>query len=331
MGSALEATGAAIVYSCSWPDYTMCDVQHDCGNISVVDWSAVVNAGCNQWRVWRDINCAAADLFEIIDHFGDWAYYMQPIHGPGKWFDADQLLIGAGCLTPDEERTQMAIWSVLAQPLFASADFRNMSAASAAVLLNAAAIAIDQDALGQMGSRLEPADAPLQRWWRRLANGDVAAVLLNRRGAPAPCAAWDVNNTGYRECCGGGCCAAFANLTLQAAEAACCAAGSDCAGLSFPAAAAAAGAPGAGCFKSDIACFQPSKDFVGASKHDWPPPPAAPADITVQFADVGFGDGARVAVYDVWAQAKVGEFTGSYTARAVPFHGNAFVRLSLAA
>ena len=73
MGAALEATGRSIVYSCSWPDYTMCDVMHDCGNVSVVDWSAVVNAGCNQWRVWRDINCGAADLFEIIDHFGDWA------------------------------------------------------------------------------------------------------------------------------------------------------------------------------------------------------------------------------------------------------------------
>lgn len=330
MGAALEATGRGIVYSCSWPDYTMCDVAHDCGNISVVDWSAVVNAGCNQWRVWRDINCDAADLFEIIDHFGDWAYYMQPIHGPGKWFDADQLLIGAGCLTPDEERTQMAIWSVLAQPLLVSADFRNMSDASAAVLLNAAAIAIDQDALGQMGSRLEAAAAPLQRWWRRLANGDVAAVLLNRHGAPAPCASWNVNTSGYLECCGGGCCDAFTDLTLQAAEAACCAAGSDCAGLSFPAAAAAAGAPGSGCFKSAIDCFQPSSGFVGASKPDWPPPPAAPADITVSFADVGFGQGARVAVFDVWAQAAAGTFTGSYTARGVPFHGNAFLRLALA-
>jgi hypothetical protein len=105
-----------------------------------------------------------------------------------------------------------------------------MSAASAAVLLNAAAIAIDQDALGQMGSRLETADAPLQRWWRRLASGDVAVALLNRHGAPVPCPDWRVNHTGYLECCNGGCCEAFSNLTLAAAEAACCTLGADCAG-----------------------------------------------------------------------------------------------------
>ena len=329
MGLALTESGRDVIYSCSWPDYTMCDVKHDCGNVSVVDWGAVVAAGCNQWRVWRDINCRASDLFEIIDHFGDWALEMGAIHGPGRWFDADQLLIGAGCLTPDEERSQMALWCVLAQPLMVSADFRNMSAASAAVLLNADAIAIDQDAAGIMGVRVEAsAAAPLQRWWRRLAGGDVAVALLNRHGAPEPCPDWSLNHTGYRECCGGGCCAAFANLTLEAAEAACCAQGSDCAGLSFPAAAAAAGAPGDGCYKSDLACFQPSTGFVGASKPVWPPPPGLPADIELNFADAGFGPAARVAVFDVWTHKTLGVFSGSFTAASVPFHGSAFLRLS---
>ena len=333
MGAALERSGRDIVYSCSWPDYTMCDVEHQCGNISAVDWAAVVSAGCNQWRVWRDINCNAADLFEIIDHFGDWQHAMVAIHGPGRWFDADQLLIGAGCLTPDEERTQMALWSVLAQPLFVSADFRNMSEASAAILLNAHAIAIDQDALGRMGERLEDALAPLQTWHKRLENDDVAVALLNRHGAPPPpCAAssWSVNATGYLECCGGGCCGAFSNLTLAAAEAQCCAMGSDCAGLSFPAAAASAGTPASGCFKSEINCFQPSTGFIGASKAAWPPPPPAPSDIALDFTRVGFGADERVSVFDVWAGTTAGVFVGGYAARAVPFHGAAFLRLSRA-
>jgi hypothetical protein len=330
MGAGLEASGRAIAYSCSWPDYTMCDVKHDCGNISTVDWGAVVAAGCNQWRVWRDINCRASDLFEIIDHFGDWQPYMVPIHGPGRWFDADQILIGSGCLTLDEERTQMALWAILAQPLFVSADFRNMSAASAAILLNAHAIAIDQDPLGQMGARLGPASTPLQTWWRRLEDGSVAVALLNRHGAPGPCVPFAVNHTGYLECCGGGCCDAFSNLTLDAAEAACCAAGSECAGLSFPAAAAAAGEPGSGCFKASIECFQPSTGFIGAAKTAWPPPPPQPSDIALAFEDVGFGEGERVDVFDVWAGGSVGVLVGGYTARAVPFHGNAFLRLSRA-
>lgn len=224
----------------------------------------------------------------------------------------------------------MAIWCVLAQPLQASVDFRNISDASAAVLLNPHAIDIDQDALGQMGVRLESDAAPLQRWWRRLANDDVAVVLLNRHGAPEPCHQWAVNHTGYLECCGGGCCDAFSNLTLAAAEAACCAAGSDCAGLSFPAAAAAAGLPGDGCYKSAINCFQPSTGFVGASKAVWPPAPSPPADIAVNFTDVGFRAGERVSVFDVWAQQTVGVFTDSFTAHGVAFHGNAFLRLSRA-
>jgi hypothetical protein len=332
MGAALERSGRDITYSCSWPDYEMCDVLHQCGNISAVDWGAIVDAGCSQWRVWRDINCRAADLFEVIDHFGDTQPAMVAIHGPGRWFDADQLLIGAGCLTPDEERTQMALWSVLAQPLFVSADFRNMSADSAAVLLNERAIAIDQDSLGRMGARLEDALAPLQTWHRRLANDDVAVVLLNRHGAPpAPCApsAWVTNTSGYLECCGGGCCGAFSNLTLAAAEAQCCAMGQECAGLSFPEGAARSGAPDSGCFKSALDCFQPSSGFIGVSKAAWPPAPPAPSDISLRFADVGFGEGESVRVLDVWSGSS-DVLVGGYTARAVPYHGNAFLRLSRA-
>ena len=64
---------------------------------------------------------------------------------------------------------------------------RNVSAASRAILTNADAIAVSQDPLGQMGLRLEnSSSAPLQRWWRVLANGDVAVGLYNKAGgAPA--------------------------------------------------------------------------------------------------------------------------------------------------
>ena len=49
-------------------------------------------------------------------------------------------------------------------------------------------------------------------------------------------------------------------------------------------------------------------------------------DITIVFADVNLV--GAVAVYDIWAQAPVGTFTGSYTAKAVPYHGTAFLRLT---
>jgi hypothetical protein len=50
------------------------------------------------------------------------------------------------------------------------------------------------------------------------------------------------------------------------------------------------------------------------------------ADITIIFADVNLV--GNVSVYDIWAQQTVGVFSTSYTARAVPFHGTAFLRLS---
>jgi len=62
----------------------------------------------------------------------------------------------------------------------------------------------------------------------------------------------------------------------------------------------------------------------------WPPAPSAPADITLDFFDVGFSPSARVKVFDVWSETTVGIFVGSYTAKGVAFHANAFVRLSLA-
>jgi len=54
----------------------------------------------------------------------------------------------------------------------------------------------------------------------------------------------------------------------------------------------------------------------------------AAADITIAFADVNMV--GSVSVFDIWQQQSAGSFTGSYTAKAVPFHGTAFVRLSQA-
>lgn len=38
----------------------------------------------------------------------------------------------------------------------------------------------------------------------------------------------------------------------------------------------------------------------------------------------------RISVFDIWEEKNVGSFEGSYTARAVPLHGTAFLRLSIA-
>jgi len=50
-------------------------------------------------------------------------------------------------LTPEEEKTQFALWAVAKAPLFITADVVSMSAATLAVLQNPRLIEINQDAL----------------------------------------------------------------------------------------------------------------------------------------------------------------------------------------
>jgi len=180
MGAALQGSGRNITYSCSWPAYLG-------SNESAKPFGAMIDAGCNSWRNWADIECNWGSLSSIIDHWGDYGSALAPYAGPGHWHDMDMLLIGSHCLTHDEERTQMAIWSISASPLFMGNDLRNVSEESKAILLNRDAIAVSQDALGKMGVRLPGygSSSPTQVWSRPLAKGDVAVALYNKAGGPA--------------------------------------------------------------------------------------------------------------------------------------------------
>mmetsp|Transcript_22059 Transcript_22059/g.48745 ORF Transcript_22059/g.48745 Transcript_22059/m.48745 type:complete len:414 (-) Transcript_22059:93-1334(-) len=175
MGAALQSCGRPITYSCSWPAYLGDDEM-------LKPFGAMIDAGCNLWRNWHDIDCNWNSLSSIIDHWGDFGAFLQRFAGPGHWHDMDMLLIGNGCISHDEERTQMAIWSISASPLIMGNDLRKISAESKAILLNPDAIAVSQDSLGQMGIRLPSfnSSSPTQVWARHLANGDVAVALYNK-------------------------------------------------------------------------------------------------------------------------------------------------------
>jgi len=57
---------------------------------------------------------------------------------------------------------------------------------------------------------------------------------------------------------------------------------------------------------------------------------AGAADITVQFNMTGINLYTDVDVFDIWEKKSVGTFSKEYTAKAVPSHGTAFLRLSAA-
>lgn len=132
----------------------------------------------------------------------------------------------------------MAIWSISASPLIMGNDMRKVAPASLEVLLNEYAIAVSQDILGQMGTRLT-GNVASQIWAREMANGDVAVALYNHGG----------------EACG------FANITLR-------------------------------------------------------------------FDAMGIDLYGEVEVFDIWAKRQVGIFSLEYTAKDIPCHGTAFLRLT---
>jgi Alpha galactosidase A len=65
-----------------------------------------------------------------------------------------QLIIGNFGLSYEQERVQMALWSILAAPLLMSVNLQSIRSESKALLLNKAAIAINQDKLAIQGKRV---------------------------------------------------------------------------------------------------------------------------------------------------------------------------------
>jgi len=175
MGTALQASGRNITYSCSWPAYLG-------DNEFAKPFADMIDAGCNSWRNWNDIDCTWASVSSIISHWAEYGHAMAPFAGPGHWHDMDMLVIGAGCLSPDEEQTQMAIWAISASPLIMGNDARQVPEQSRELLLNRGAIAVSQDRLGRMGTLLPGfnASSETQVWARPLLGGDVAVALFNR-------------------------------------------------------------------------------------------------------------------------------------------------------
>ena len=97
------------------------------------------------------------------------------------------LQVGDAGLSPDEARSHFAAWCVVAAPLLISNDLvSGIDAETLAILSAPEVVAVQQDSLGVQGVRVSPA-APdgAECWARPLADGSVAALLLNRGAATA--------------------------------------------------------------------------------------------------------------------------------------------------
>ena len=133
----------------------------------------------NSWRTTGDIR----DSYESMSLIGFGQNGLEKFAGPGHWNDPDMLEIGNGHMKPDEYRTHMALWALLAAPLLAGNDLRTMSAETKELLTNAEVIAVNQDAKGIQGHRIWQ-EGPLEIWTRPLVDGSQAVGLFNRSESP---------------------------------------------------------------------------------------------------------------------------------------------------
>jgi len=162
MGAALAKSGRPIVYSLC--EYGMGDV-----------WTWGPKAGANLWRTTGDIQ----DNWKSMSDIGFNQGRLAPYAGPGHWNDPDMLEVGNGGMSSTEYKTHFSLWSMLAAPLMAGNDLRNMSAETREILTNREVIGVDQDALGKQGQCIVKRDS-IEIWARPLHDGSRAFGVFNR-------------------------------------------------------------------------------------------------------------------------------------------------------
>jgi alpha-galactosidase len=176
--AALRRAGRPIVLSiCEW------------GTDKPWEWGRTVG---HLWRTTGDIY----DCFDCIKDHGTWKSWgvmqildkqegLRQYAGPGHWNDPDMLEVGNGGLTVNQNRAHFTMWAMLAAPLIAGNDLRNMTKETTDILTNKEVIAINQDSLGIQGFKYAVTDS-VETWLKPLKNGDWAITFLNRSVQPKP-------------------------------------------------------------------------------------------------------------------------------------------------
>jgi alpha-galactosidase len=171
MRDALYAAGRPVVFSlCEW------------GNNKPWLWAKEVG---HLWRTTGDVyNC-----FDCVKNWGTWNSWgvmqildmqdgLREYAGPGHWNDPDMMEVGNG-MPVNEERAHFTMWCMLAAPLIAGNDVRNMTIETFSVLSNKEVIDIDQDSLGIQGFKYASKDS-VETWLKPLKNDQWVVCFLNR-------------------------------------------------------------------------------------------------------------------------------------------------------
>ncbi|KAK3084282.1 hypothetical protein FSP39_011005 [Pinctada imbricata] len=127
MSNYLNKTGRPMYISCGWPKYLLRKgIQPDYRKIAKY---------CNSWRVYEDVEDSWLSVTKAFDYYGNNTGHFNEIAGPGAWNDMGTV-VGDYGLSYDEQRVQMALWSMMSVPLFMSTDLRKLSTQSKDLLQN---------------------------------------------------------------------------------------------------------------------------------------------------------------------------------------------------
>jgi alpha-galactosidase len=147
-------------------------------------WLWAGNVG-NLWRTTGDIH----DCWDCKEQYWmgwtrilDQQDGLESFAGPGHWNDPDMLEVGNGGMSGTEYKSHFTLWCILAAPLIAGNDVRNMPSETKDILTNGELIAVDQDILGAQGRRVRK-KGNQDVWVKPLKDGSRAVALLNRGSA----------------------------------------------------------------------------------------------------------------------------------------------------
>jgi alpha-galactosidase len=173
MRDAIYKAGRPMIFSlCEW------------GNDEPWKWGSRIG---HLWRTTGDIyNCFDCkynhggwfswDVLQILDMRDN--DLLRKYAGPDHWNDPDMMEVGNG-MTVNEDRAHFSLWAMLAAPLIAGNDLRNMTPETREILMNREVIAIDQDSLGIQAFEYQNEDS-IQIFVKPLSDLGVAICFLNR-------------------------------------------------------------------------------------------------------------------------------------------------------
>ena len=143
-------------------------------------WQWGESVGANLWRTTGDIS----DRYARMETIGFSQAGLAKYAGPGHWNDPDMLEVGNGGMKPDEYKTHMSLWAILAAPLLAGNDLTTMTPETIAILTNQAK---SSPLIRTPQANKVTAFGPKVPWKfgrARLSGGAKAVALFNRQSGP---------------------------------------------------------------------------------------------------------------------------------------------------